>query len=193
VLDDDLFASPTGPLSAPDQGSDGSPPGSFPWATVLIALVAAAALGLGVWFFLAFSPRLSAVGDVPVDELFAAPPLRRREPSGDPWGAFEDYLAELTHEPEPSQAVLLAFAYAEAGVGVVPPRIVDETPYEWHRRIREIDAEIAVLVTPLLERYVAIRFGGHVAEDPERHRAIADLRTLTYAACGVAEQRRAAT
>ena len=49
----------------------------------------------------------------------------------------------MTHEPDPSQAVLLAFAYVEAGVGVVPPRIVDETPYEWHRRIREIDAEIA--------------------------------------------------
>lgn len=185
-LDDDLFASPTGPLDVPNAPNLPAPstPGSFPWTTVLIALGAAAALGLGIWFFMAFSPKVRTVGDLPVDQLFAAAPMIRREESSDPWGAFEAYLAELAAEPDPSQAILLAFAYAEAGVGVVPPRISDETPYEWLRRVQAVDGHVGDLLTPLLERYVAIRFGGHLAEDAERHRAIADLRTLTYTACG---------
>ena len=183
-LDDDLFASPSSPLPAPGVDPP-SPPGGFPWTTVLIAVGAAAALGLGIWFFVAFSPRVSAVGDVPVEQLFAAAPMVRREASSDPWGDFEAYLAELAAEPDPSQAILLAFAYAEAGVGVVPTRISDETPYEWLRRTRAIDGSAGDLLVPLVERYVAIRFGGHVAEDAERHRAIADLRALTYTACGV--------
>ncbi len=137
---------------------------------------------------MAFSPRVSSVGDVPVDQLFAAAPMIRREASSDPWGDFEAYLAELAAEPDPSQAILLVFAYAEAGVGVVPTRISDETPYEWLRRTRAIDASVGELLVPLVERYVAIRFGGHVAEDAERHRAIADLRVLTYTACGVGDR-----
>ncbi len=189
-LDDDLFASPTGPITGPGGGSstDVPNPGSFPWSTVLIALGAAAALGLGIWFFMAFSPRVQTVGDVPVDQLFAAAPMIRREASADPWAAFEAYLRELAADPDPSQAILQAFAYAEAGVGTVPARISDETPYEWYRRVAAVDTEAAGLLQPLLERYVAIRFGGHVAEDPERHRAIADLRALTYTACGSADR-----
>jgi hypothetical protein len=183
-LGDDLFASPSGLLDSAD-GPEPSSPGEFPWTEIIIALGAAAALGLGIWFFIAFSPRVSTVGDVPVEQLFAAAPMTRREKTSDPWGAFEAYVVELASEPDPSQAILLGFAYAEAGIGVVPPRLPDETPYEWHRRVRAIDPAVSDLLTPLLERYVAIRFGGHLAEDAERHRSIADLRRLTYAACGV--------
>ena len=185
-LDDDLFASPTGPVSG-DGSPDVAESGRFPWSTVLIALGAAAALGLGIWFFMAFSPRASTVGELPADQLFTAAPVIRRETSADPWAAFESYLDELAAEPDPSHAVLQAFAYAEAGVGTVPARAADETPYEWHRRVVAIDSEAASLLQPLLERYVAIRFGGHIAEDPERRRAIVDLRAFTYTACGAGQ------
>lgn len=191
-LDDDLFATPTDARpfdeeAAPAAPSSPSTPGAFPWRTILIALAAAAALGLGIWFFMRFSPKVSAVGDVPIEQLFAAAPMVRREPAADPWAAFEEYLAELLADPDPSQAVLLAFAYVEAGVGTVPARVSDETPYEWLRRIQAVDAEAAALVQPLLERYVAIRFGGHVAEDAERRRAVNDLRIVTYTVCGAAD------
>lgn len=182
-LGDDLFASPTGPLDSVN-GPAPSAPGAFPWTEILIALAAAAALGLGIWFFIAFSPRLASVRDVPVDQLFVAPVIRREETS-DPWAAFEAYLVELATEPDPSQAILLAFSYAESGIGTLPPRDPEETPYEWLRRAQTIDPAVSDLLTPLLERYVAIRFGGHLAEDAERRRAIADLRRLTHAACGV--------
>jgi len=193
-LDDDLFASPTDarPFDDADERAAPTPsapstPGEFPWRMILIALGAAAALGLGIWFFMRFSPKVSTVGDVPVDQLFAAAPMVRREPAADPWAAFEGYLAELLADPDPSQAILLAFAYVEAGVGTVPARVSDETPYEWLRRIRQNDPDAAALVEPLLERYVAIRFGGHVAEDAERRRAVDDLRTVTYTVCGAGD------
>ena len=193
-LDDDLFASPTQPLefeegAAPSTGSSGpSSPGSFPWNTILIAVAAAAALGIGIWFFMAYSPKVKAVGDVPIDQVFAAAPIVRREVASDPWAAFEEYLAELLHEPDPSQAILLAFSYVEAGVSAIPARIAEETPYEWFRRVQTVDAESDPLIQPLLERYVAIRFGGHVAEDPERRRAVNDLRTVVYTVCGATDR-----
>lgn len=192
-LDDDLFASPTQPLEFDEEAAspiDPSPssPGSFPWNTILIAIAAAAALGLGIWFFMAYSPKVATVGDVPVDQLFAAAPMVRREASSDPWAAFESYLIELLAEPDPSQAIVLAFSYVEGGVGSIPARISEETPYEWFRRVQAVDPEAAPLLQPLLERYVAIRFGGHVAEDPERRRAVDDLRTVTYTVCGAGDR-----
>lgn len=195
-LGDDLFASPAdrvefeegaAPSSGPSPRSP-STPGAFPWNTILIALAAAGALGLGIWFFMAYSPKVKTIGDVPVDQLFAAAPMVRREVSSDPWAAFEAYLAELLAEPDPSQAILLAFSYVEAGVNTIPVRIADETPYEWFRRVQTVDADIAPFVQPLLERYVAIRFGGHVAEDAERRRAVNDLRTVVYTVCGAVER-----
>ncbi len=195
-LDDDLFASPADSFefeegAAPSTGPSPnrpSTPGSFPWNTILIAVAAAAALGLGIWFFMAYSPKVKAVGDVPVDQLFAVAPMVRREVSSDPWAAFEEYLNELLQEPDPSQAILLAFSYVEAGVNTIPARIAEETPYEWFRRVQSVDAESSPLIQPLLERYVAIRFGGHVAEDPERRRAVSDLRTLVYTVCGATDR-----
>jgi hypothetical protein len=193
-LDDDLFASPTESFELDEgatpsaEASDSSSPGSFPWNTILIALAAAAALGLGIWFFMAYSPKVKAVGEVPVDQFFAAAPMMRREVASDPWAAFEEYLTELLHEPDPSQAILLAFSYVEAGVSTIPARIAEETPYEWFRRVQTADADSAPLIQPLLERYVAIRFGGHVAEDPERRRAVDDLRAIVYSACGAPDR-----
>lgn len=196
-LGDDLFASPTdslefeegaAPSNGPSPNRSPGTPGAFPWNTILIALAAAGALGLGIWFFMAYSPKVRTVGDVPVDQLFAAAPMVRREVASDPWAAFEEYLAELLAEPDPSQAILLAFSYVEAGVSTIPSRIADETPYEWFRRVQIDDAEAAPLVQPLLERYVAIRFGGHVAEDAERRRAVNDLRTVVYTVCGATDR-----
>lgn len=192
-LDDDLFATPTDPLDDDDFAAPANPPspsrpGEFPWRTIGIALAAAAALGLGVWFFIRFSPRVRAVGDVPVEDLFAAAPVTRRAPSNDPWADFEAYLRELLEDPDPSQAVLLAFAYVEGGVGTIPARIHDETPYEWFRRVDAADPGVAPLLRPLLDRYVAIRFGGHIAEDAERRRSVDDLRTLVHTACGLTER-----
>lgn len=192
-LDDDLFASPADSFefedgAAPSSRSSPSSPGAFPWNTILIAIAAAAALGLGIWFFMAYSPKVKTIGDVPVEQLFAAAPMVRREASSDPWAAFEEYLVELLHEPDPSQAILLAFSYVEAGVGTIPARTSEETPYEWFRRVETVDSEAAPLLQPLLERYVAIRFGGHVAEDPERRRAVDDLRRVTYTVCGAADR-----
>lgn len=191
-LDDDLFASPSTPFEFDEGAAPArdlpSAPGSFPWNTILIALAAAAALGLGIWFFMAYSPKVKTVGDVPVEQLFAATPMVRREVASDPWAAFEEYLDELRREPDPSQAILMAFSYVEAGVSTVPARISDETPYEWFRRVQTVDAATAPLIQPLLERYVAIRFGGHVAEDAERQRAVNDLRTVVYTACDATDR-----
>jgi len=194
-LDDDLFAAPTdsfefeeGAAPGPSSIDPPSAPGSFPWNTILIALAAAGALGLGVWFFMAYSPKVKTVGDVPVDQLFASAPMVRREEASDPWAAFEEYLTDLRHEPDPSQAILLAFSYVEAGVSTIPARIAEETPYEWFRQVQVADAASALLIQPLLDRYVAIRFGGHVAEDPERQRAVNDLRAVVYTVCGAADR-----
>ncbi len=177
----DLEALPANPRDGPnglDGGGDGG--STVNWSVILIALAALLALGLGVWFFIAMAPEAAPAG---IGAVAATPAIRRYE-SADPWAAFEAYLNDLRADPDPTHAIRLAFAYTEGGVGTLPVRDSEETPYEWLDRARQLDPQGAELLRPLLERYVAIRFGGHIAEDAERQRSVNDLRTLVYTVCG---------
>ena len=105
--------------------------------------------------------------------------------SGAGWMAFEAFLAELLADPDPTRAVRVGFRYAENGFGSLPARLVDETPNEWERRITPL-TNAAPALTPLINRYNAVRFGGANVTAPDRDQSVMELRTLARTACTVA-------
>ena len=100
------------------------------------------------------------------------------------WAAFERFCYTLLQDPDPSRAVRVAMRYAEAGFGRLQPRIADETPSEWLRRVRADQPQLAPLLGPIVASYQAVRFAGSGASPAERDGAVNGLRQLARAACG---------
>ena len=156
---------------AADDSADDSA-GSTNWRNILIIVLLAVGIALAIWWFFAFRPRRVEEDEVP------APMLAPVVPGMTAWEAFEAFLAELAADPDPTHAIRLAFAYAEQGMGGLPSRESDETPYEWLTRTRSASPELASALSPLVDRYSDIRFGSHVATGAERDQALVELRAL---------------
>lgn len=157
-------------VEAEDQPDSGD--GSTNWRNILIVLLLAMGLALAAWWFFAFRSRHDEEQEVP------APMVAPVVPGMTAWEAFEAFLAELAADPDPTHAIRLAFAYAEQGMGDLPTRQTDETPYEWLARTGTSQSEVASLLSPLVDRYSDIRFGNHVATGAERDQALVELRAL---------------
>ncbi len=154
-----------------DQPADDSD-GSTNWRNIIVIVLLAVGLALAIWWFFAFRPRQEEDDEVP------APALVPIVPGMSAWEAFEAFLAELAADPDPTHAIRLAFAYAEQGMGGLPGRESDETPYEWLTRTGSSSPELASGLAPLVERYSDIRFGSHVASGAERDQTLVELRAL---------------
>lgn len=154
---------------AEEQADDGE--GSTNWRNIIVIVLLALGLALAAWWFFAFRPRKE-------QEEVPAPMVAPVVPGMSAWEAFEAFLAELAADPDPTHAIRLAFAYAEQGMGDLPARDSDETPYEWLSRTRDSRPEVASLLSPLVDRYSDIRFGNHVATGAERDQALGELRAL---------------
>ncbi len=161
----------------PDSNSTGG--GGINWRNILIVLLGFVGLAGTVWWFFAMRPNATTY--LPPATVPAASGVAARGLS--PWEAFEAYLSELAANPDPTQAIRLAYAYAEQGVGRLPARHGDQTPHEWHRSITPTDPEIAQALWPLTERYAATRFADHAATPAERDAALNELRSLVHMAC----------
>lgn len=152
----------------PDDDNDGS----TNWRNIIIIVLLALGVALAIWWFFAFRPRRQDEDEVP------APMLAPVVPGMTAWEAFEAFLAELAADPDPTHAIRLAFAYAEQGMGTLPGRQSDETPYEWLTRTANSSPDAASALSPLVDRYSDIRFGSHVATGAERDQALVELRAL---------------
>lgn len=165
----------------PDIGS--GPRFGFGGAQNLIILV----LGvLGVvaagWWFFAMKPkyRLAENAVVPPTPMQTGPTT---SPAADPWAEFEAYLQELRANPDPTQAVRLAFAYAEQGVGSLASREFEQTPYEWCAVVGESSPDLAATLGSLADSYSSIRFADEGITSEERDVCVERLRDLVYRAC----------
>ncbi len=166
--DDGALPAPNGPTE----------PAGLDWRTIIIVALGFLGLAGTVWWFFAMRPNTTTyLPPATVPAGAAAMPGRS------PWEAFEAYLSELSANPDPTQAIRLAYAYAEQGVGRLPPRDREQTPHEWVQSIAPNDPEVANLLWPLTERYAATRFAGHSATSAERDGAVNELRTLVHQAC----------
>ncbi len=100
------------------------------------------------------------------------------------WAAFERFCYELLQDPDPSRAVRVVMRYAEGGMGRLEPRIADETPNEWLRRVGAEHENLAHHLRPITGSYNSVRFGDYGASPAERDDAVNALRLMARAACG---------
>ncbi len=100
------------------------------------------------------------------------------------WAAFEQFCYQLMQDPDPGRAIRVAMRYAEAGFGGLDPRIADETPNEWHRRIAAANADLGPDLRVITQSYNGVRFGDATARSIERDDAVNALRRLARSACG---------
>ena len=164
----------------PDNASDQRDgPGFFGGRNLLIVLLGLLALVGTIWWFVAMKPkfRLSEEAVPAPVAAFAAPSSRV---SG--WDAFEAYLAELEANPDPAQAIRLAYAYAEQGMGRLVARGQDQTPIEWCEQVAGNEPGLADPLRSLTNRYSAIRFADQVPAHSDRMQALDELRQLVRGA-----------
>lgn len=91
---------------------------------------------------------------------------------------FAQFLAGLAADPDPSRAVRIGFSVAERGLGGIPPRRAEETPFEWHQRVEEDHPEAAPAVGVLCDLFARVRFAPGQASDDDRRAMIEHLRSL---------------
>lgn len=108
--------------------------------------------------------------------------------AGVPTDRFEEFLAMLAADPDPSRAIRLAFYAAERGLGGVPRRRVEETPFEWQRRVEESRPELGALLAPICDLFARVRFAPGRATAEDRTAMITALRELNQAGATAAER-----
>jgi hypothetical protein len=102
--------------------------------------------------------------------------------TGVPEDQFEKFLAVLIADPDPARAVRLAFYATERGLGGVPPRRADETPFEWHARVEQRRPELAVPLAPICDMFARARFAPGDASGADRDLMVEHLRELNAVA-----------
>lgn len=102
--------------------------------------------------------------------------------SGVPDGRFEQFLDALRRDPDPSRAIRVGFSVAEQGLGGIPGRRADETPFEWHRRVGEGVGEGSEEIDRILGRvcdlFARARFAPGRSTDADRQAMVDALRDL---------------
>ncbi|MEM7323660.1 MAG: DUF4129 domain-containing protein [Actinomycetota bacterium] len=142
----------------------------WPWVFGAIALLAVLSVATAVYLYRNqpendFDFGQLAVTGVDVDEM-------------------EHFLAILSNDPDPDRAIRLAFYAAERGLGGLPARRQDETPFEWHNRVEQIRPELAEPLGPICDRFAMVRFAPGHATGADRDAVVARLRQLNLLADG---------
>ena len=102
---------------------------------------------------------------------------------------FEDFLAVLARDPDPTRAIRLAFHTVERGIAGLPTRRADETPFEWHRRVEAVRPDLAEPLAPICDLFALARFAPGQATEDDRSKVIEALRRL-YTIAGRTDGRR---
>ncbi len=98
--------------------------------------------------------------------------------SGVPDGRFDQFLATLSADPDPSRAIRIGFSVAERGLGGIPSRRPDETPFEWHRRVGGGGAAIDATLGQICDLFARARFAPGRSTEADRQAMITALRQL---------------
>ena len=150
----------------------------WPWVFGGLALLAAASIALAVHLH----RNRPTGGGLDLGRL-AGPDI--------PSDRFEEFLATLARDPDPSRAIRVGFSVAERGLGGVAPRRADETPFEWHQRIEQATSNrpdgatgspesnpVGPLVGRVCDLFARARFAPGEATEDDRRDLIETLRRL---------------
>lgn len=164
VLDD---GTTIGPLEEPaqfitiqDEAED------MPWAFIFttIAVVAAVSAATGLYLHRKSEEAPIVMGGSPGSEIRTVP--------------FAELMERLAADPDPTRAVRVGFDAAQAGLGGLPSRTVDETPFEWEARVSEARPEVSEPVQELCDLFARARFAPGVADEQDRKAMMDQLRII---------------
>ncbi len=148
---------------------------NLPWPWVFGAIALLAVLSIGTAYYLHRNRP-----DDPFD-------YSQFGTTGVPEDQFEKFLAVLLADPDPSRAVRLAFYATERGLGGLPPRRADETPFEWHARVEQRRPELARPLAPICDMFARARFAPGQATAADRDLMVEHLRELNEVANSAAQ------
>lgn len=171
-LEIDSDAQSTWEEESPDEGAGAADDGGRPSPAGSLALAGLGVLVLAGVVTLMVRSRLREEGVLvlpPVDDERVLVPA----------GAPTDLTAAAATEPDPRQAVLLAFAAAEATLAGTPlARRPATSPREWLATVRADRRDVAVPLAELVARYEIARFSHHAVTSADRDAALDALRRL---------------
>lgn len=102
--------------------------------------------------------------------------------AGVPEDQFENFLALLLADTDATRAIRLGFYAAERGLGGLPPRRAEETPFEWHARVEHRRPELAHPLGPICDMFARVRFGSEAPTLADRDLMVEHLRELNAVA-----------
>lgn len=149
----------------------------LPWTLVFGAIALLVVLSAAV---AAYLYRTKTSIDVDLSQLGLAP-IDPKE--------MDEFVTTLSADPDPARAIRLAFYAAERGLGGLPPRRPDETPFEWHNRVEQVRPDLAEPLGPICDRFAMVRFAPGHATSEDRDAVVARLRQLNLLADGVRDNR----
>ncbi len=155
VLDD---GTTIGPLEEPGQfvtiATDDVP--DVPWVLVfsIIGVVALVSAATGLFLHRKSEDAPIVMGRAPGAQLQTM--------------AFSELLERLAADPDPTRAVRIGFDAAQAGLGGLPSRSVDETPFEWQDRVSQLRPDAAEPVQLLCDLFARARFAPGVCDETDR-------------------------
>ncbi len=147
-----------GPLEEPGQfitiGSD--PDQSMPWVAIfsVIAVVALVSAATGLFLHRKSEEAPIVMGGSPGSQLKTM--------------AFSELMDRLAADPDPTRAVRIGFDAAQAGLGGLPTRSEDETPFEWEDRVAQALPEAAQPVEVLCDLFARARFAPGASDEADR-------------------------
>ena len=143
---------------------------NMPW-TLIFATIAILALVSATTGYVLHRNR--------AEELYAATGY---ESSGRVDEDFEQFLARLAADPDPTRAIRLGFHAIEQGQGGLPIRRNEETPFEWHRRTSDLMPAVEGPLGEICDLFAKVRFAPGDATIVDRDQMILQLRRLRQVA-----------
>ncbi len=175
-INDRLQAEPenVGPIFGSDPSQPFDPPfgDSWPWSFIGLG-VALTMFIVGMW--LTFKDGLGlAVVEFSIPQH--KKPARRNVP-GDELDLFE----RLRQNPDADAVVRELYELATSGEWGLPVRHMEETPLEFHQRVRDgLPTDATLPLSQLTDLYSAVRFAPQTANLDDRDRAIDIAQRLLY-------------
>jgi hypothetical protein len=143
-----------------------APAGPMPWRWIFTT-IAALAVGSATIGYLLHRGYQEAELRVPM-----APTTTRIDEN------FEQFLARLAADDDPTRAIRLGFHAVEQGLSGLPVRDENETPFEWHHRVANTVPTVDEPLGRICDLFAKARFAPGDATEDDRRRMIEEIRTL---------------
>ncbi|MDH3293804.1 MAG: DUF4129 domain-containing protein [Acidimicrobiia bacterium] len=154
------------PVEEPGGSLIATPAGPMPWRWIFTTIAALAVISATVGYLL---HRNYQEADLQVQ---ATPTTARVDEN------FEQFLARLAADGDPKRAIRLGFHAVEQGLGGLPVRNGNETPFEWHRRVSDTIPTVEEPLGHICDLFAKARFAPGDATVDDRDRMIWAIQAL---------------